>query len=747
MTNLLKSRRPISSAIAAISCGCLVFGASASLQAAELEEIIVTAQKKQQRLMDVGITMTVVGEEAIRDQRIEKTTDIVLFSANTSVKENIPGLMPVVTIRGVGLNDFNAANSPAAGIYVDEVALSSLALMSTDFIDLASVEILKGPQGTLYGRNATAGALSFRTAQPELGATELNLRAGAGSYQSQEFEAMVNAPLGENLALRIAVKKNDQREGYWYNRQTNSDVGKRDELTARGQLLWQAGEDTEVLLKLESQRSRNELGSAEFWGLIPNADTIANSVTCPGSPLCSDFFGYSDNDGDPYSGDWSIDPSYEQNQTAVTLRIDHDLGFAQLTGVSGFIDFDRSYGSDIDAGPVAAVDFYNSDDVRQLSSEWRLSGQQGIADWMLGVYAAVDDVDTEYAGQLALFNTTSLHHSVQEARSKAIFANVDWALSDSLTVITGLRFSNESKKINASHQDLIGYPGGSLLSQLPYGSAPFVLAAIDDEVKDTSIEWKLGINKDLGEAALIYASVSQGTKSGGFFTGAATSQLQLQPYESETLRAFEIGVKGQSSALLLDYELSAFYYDYKDVQTFIRDNTGLVSIQRLSNVDSAKITGLDLALRWQVEFIPGLSLSSNIGTLQTELDSFATDAGPSPDGNELPDSPELSFQMALNYRYQLSDAIEASFSVDSRYQSSTYRDAVNDPLLQADSYWLSNANIKLSFANNWQISAWGKNITDQRYISQGINQISLGNGFHVYGAPRTYGLSINKYFD
>lgn len=726
-----------------ILASCISATVTAPLYGAALEEVIVTAQKKSQRMMDVGITMTAVGEEAIRDNRIEKTTDVVLFTANTSIKEQIPGLMPIVTIRGVGLNDYNATNSPSAGIYIDEVPLSSLALMSSEFIDLASVEVLKGPQGTLYGRNATAGTLSFRTAKPELESASFSLKAGAGNYETRELQGVLNAPINESMAMRIAIKKADQREGYWYNRVTRSDVGSRDELTARVQFLWEANDNTEVLLKLESQRSRNELGSAEFWGVIPTA-SFSN---CPGSPLCSDFFAYTDTDGDPYRGDWSVDPSYEQNQKLATLRISHDFGFAQLTGVTGFIDFDRFYASEPDAGPAAAIEFRNSDDVKQRSSEWRLSGQQGIANWQLGVFAAVDDVDTQYAGQLGLFNTTTLSHSIQSARSRAVFSNVEWDFTDDVTVITGLRASRESKKINGLHQDFVSLPGGSLLTGAPFGSPTITLASLDDEVSETSFEWKVGINKRLSEDALLFASIAQGTKSGGFFTGAASSQLQLLPYDSETLRSYEVGVKGQSNTAALAYELSVFYYDYKDVQTFISDHSGPVPVQRLSNVDAAKIYGADIAIRWQPEFVPGLSINSNLGLLDTELDSFQGGSGLVPSGNELPDAPDLTFQLAATYRHQLNSDVELSLTLDSRYQGGTYRDAANNPLLTSESYWLSNANAKLSFADSWEISFWGKNISDESYVSQAYSQVNLGNGYRVYGAPRTYGFTINKFFE
>jgi len=133
--------------------------------------------------------------------------------------------------------------------------------------------------------------------------------------------------------------------------------------------------------------------------------------------------------------------------------------------------------------------------------------------------------------------------------------------------------------------------------------------------------------------------------------------------------------------------------------------------------------------------------------LHTELAEFQGGAGLVPSGNEMPDAPEMTFHLAAQYHHQFNDNVELSLSIDSRYQGATYRDAINDAVLEADSYWLSNANAKLSLANSWEIAIWGKNITDERYVSQGYSQANLGNGYRVYGAPRTYGLTISKYFE
>jgi len=706
-----------------------------------LEEIIVSAQKREQNLMDVGISVSVLDEQAIRDNRVAKVTDIVLFTANTGVKESFPGLMPVITIRGVGLNDFNATNNPSAGVYVDDVSLSSLALMNTEIIDLASVEVLKGPQGTLYGRNSTAGALNFRTADPDLEGFEAQLIGGIGSYDTTEVEGMINAPVSENLGVRLSVKNVSQAEGFWENRVLDTDVGERDEFTARLQGLWLSPDDvSSVLLKVETQKIRSELGAPEFFGALPTSSL----GSCPGSPHCTNFFGYNDTDNDPFKGDWSKDPNYEANKTSATLRFETDLGFADLTSVTGYIDFDRFSSTDVDASPLALTDFYNTDDIRQISQEIRLSESNDFMDWQMGLFYAVDQVESNYYGEIGILNTTSLTRTIQEAVSKAMFANVDWLVTEDVTVITGLRYSRESKDNVGFTQDLVTEAPISYLSFAPVGSGPITVAAVDDEINDSSIAWKLGVNWRSSDSTLLYASATEGHKSGGFYAGVASTSLQLIPYKAETLRAYEVGVKSQLPQFGLSYELSAFYYDYQDVQTYITDNIGALPIQKLSNVNSAEIYGLDAVVRFRPALVEGMMLSAGLGLLQTSFeDSISTIS----EGNNLPDSPDTTLQLGINYNTQLDDGIEATFALNGHYQGKSFKDATNDPLLEQDAYWLLNGRVSLYFGDDWEAALWGKNLTDKEYISHGFNQLNLGNGYRLYGAPRTYGLSVTKHFN
>lgn len=753
MMKAVTARLLARSGIAAI----MVAGAATGLQAQDADisstapeeddnVILVTAQKRTQNVLDVGIGISVIDAGAITARRIESAAEIVAFTPNVSVKENVPGLVPVITIRGVGLNDFSATNNPSAGVYVDEVSLSSLALMNFDLFDLERMEVLKGPQGTLYGRNSTAGALNVVSARPDTRAVRARVSASLANYATKDIEAMVNLPLSDTAALRLAGKAIIQDEGFYFNDATGRDIGRREVFLGRAQLLFAPADGIEAVFKAEIQRGRSEIGQPEFFGLAPPVPAEPG-LACPGSPRCTDFFGYRDTDGDPFRGAWSVDPTYDVDQLNLTARITADLGFAELSSVTGYINFDRLWGIDVDATPLRQTDFVTTEDVEQFSQELRLAGETERLSWLVGGFYSWDRVQSRYDGDLRdLFNTTTLTFADQETESAATFIHGEWRLTDTLDLITGVRYTWERRSNVGSTLDLVSQAPASFLTTAPFGTPPIPLAVVDDTISDRNWSYKVGLNWRIDPDTLAYASISQGVKSGGFFAGVATNSGQLIPYAPERLVSYEAGIKGRLDALDAVYAFSAFYYDYNNVQTFIRDTVGNLPIQRLGNVRKAEIYGLDGDLTFRPSFLPGLDWAVGFGLLESELGAFDSSAGPVPAGNRLADAPKFSFNTLLGYQFDLGGDFSLRFAVDGRYQGLTFKDGFNDPLIAADAFWVWNARIAVMQADGWDLSLWGKNIADKNYVTQGLNQLALGTGYRVYGAPRTWGVSLSRTF-
>lgn len=712
----------------------------------EIEAVTVTAQKRAQDTLDVGVNVAVVSGEALEAGRVTQVTDLANFTPNVEIKENMPGILPVVTIRGVGLNDFSATNNPSAGVYVDEVYLSSLALMNFDLFDMERMEALKGPQGTLYGRNSTAGAINIVTAKPTFGGVEGRISGGLANYETAELDGMINLPISDTFALRFSGKAVKQDEGFFFNRATNRDFGRRDVLMGRAQARWTPTEDLDIVLKLEAQRVRSEVGAPEFFGLTPPPGSPA-SLVCPGSAGCMDFLSYNDTDGDPFKGEYSVDPAYDVDQRAATLRIEQDFGWATLTSVTGYLDFQRTWGADTDAGPFRQTDFIEHDDIDQVSQELRLAGATERSDWLVGAFVSRDRVEMTYDGDLQdLFNTTTLTFSNQTSKSAAVFGNVEYDLAPDVSLVAGLRYTWEKKDNVGGDYDLVPNCPASFLTLTPCGSPPVLMASVDETISDTNWSWKLGLNWKPDPLTLVYASVSQGVKSGGFFSGVATNSGQLQPYDPETLVAWEAGMKQRLPSAGLSWSGSLFYYDYSDVQTFIRDTSGGLPIQRLGNVNEATIYGLDLDALWSPPSLPGLDVTIGLGLLKTELGAFDSSGGAVPKGNEMPDAPAVSFNLATAYTFAVGDSLEGRLQIDGQYAGDMFKDALNDPLIATEAYWTWNGRASLFAGSDWEVAIWGKNLADEQYVTQGVNNLALGVGFRVYGAPRTFGVSFTKRF-
>ena len=729
-------------------------------EAVELDEVVVTAQKREQRLVDVPLNVSSLSREDVEKTRIEQVRDLSAYVPSLDIKEQVPGAIPVVSIRGIGLDDFSSTNSPAAGIYVDQVTLSSLALMSFDLYDLERIEVLKGPQGTLYGRNSTAGAINVLSAKPQYEPAAY-LKGGMGNYQTKNLEGMVNVPLGENFALRLAAKLLRQDEGFWKSRlnaddpydgsmtpagglpalfgvppprqrdtstdPVKRDIGRRDIQLARARLAWDVGAGLQADLKIEGLRQRSELGQPEQFGSY-----CEEGFSAIDQAHCTDSVGYSDTDGDPYQGDWRGNFPYTIDQRSETLTLDWELEGMTLSSVSGHIKLDRFFHIDVDGGPEDAFDFFQRDTVDQLTQELRLAGSAEAAEWLLGAFYSEDDIGVHTDGlhQDAIPDEVSLILVDQRTRSGALFGSVDWKLREGLSLTTGLRYTSESRH----------YTGGSTWTvEIPDN---IETTYTDTGIADKNWSWKLGLNWAPDGRSLLYANAARGVKSGGFFSGVTTEQSQLDPYKPEQLTAYEIGYK-RSGALSLN--TSVFFYDYVDVQTFKRSNTA--PVQFIGNVDQARNYGLDAELAWRG--FEGLTLQAGLGLLRTRLGEFIGPTGdPVPAGNRLANAPETTANLLVRYEWPLlSGARVLAVQADAHYSGDTFKEATNDPLIHSEAYTTCNARLALLTAErSWELALWGRNLSDARYVVQGLDIGAFFFGNRNYNAPRTVGVEFSYHF-
>ena len=552
----------------------------------------------------------------------------------------------------------------------------------------------------------------------------------------------------------ISGRTTQQDEGFWKSRLLPGEtLGEQDISQARAQVAFEPSDRWKINFKLDGLRSRSEMGQGEFFGTVNFATGTPPNFTC--APVlagridqtqCTDFFGYSDTDADPFVGDWARDSQYEIDQLGVTARIEGDLGFATLTSITGYIDFARDFYIDSDASPLRQFEFNQLDHVQQWSEEARLSGEAGNLDWVVGGVYSQDKVKVRTPSFLDdLFATEALITADQQTEAFGAFAQGEWRLTDDLSLITGIRYTDEKKDYVGGTRDLNPFGLSLLISPLcPSPTQACQLSFLDTSTSDKFWSWRAGLNWRVNDATLLYASASRGQKSGGFFTGITLTTAQLLPYRAEELTAYEVGWKTRLPGHGLSAEAAIFHYDYSDLQTFIRVDLGPISVQALGNVPDAEVNGVDASLNW--EPIDGLTLQAGLGLLDTELGAFQTTAGPVSAGNKLPNAADVTGTFRAIYEWPVWNGLMARVQGGAQYSDGVFKDAINDPVIAADSYWLYDARIAISdMAADWEIALWGQNLTDEQYVVQGLNS-GLGAGNRTYNAPRTFGISLSRKF-
>ncbi|MBV9331329.1 MAG: TonB-dependent receptor [Alphaproteobacteria bacterium] len=728
--------------------GAAALGLTMGLARADtgVETVTVTAEKTAESILDVGINVTAISSEELRLARVVTLSDVATQVPNFDVKTNIPGAQQIVTVRGVGLDDFSSTNNSSVGVYVDDVFLASFAEMDFGMYDLDRVEVLKGPQGTLYGRNSTAGAINIISARPSLDGVFGRLSLGYGNYDTFQADGFVNVPLSGDFALRLSAQTLQQGIGYWYSPYLGSRLGAQHIFRERAQALWTPAAGLNVLLKFDAEQNDSQISSGKFFG-----DNSTTSAPCPdfrNPGHCTNLFGFTDTDPNVFHVSTEHAAPYHVNSENLTLHVDDDLGWATLTSVTGAISFRREFYIDADASPAAMAEFDQNDHVAQFSEELRLAGTSGPLEWLAGAYYSWDQVHSFTPGTLRdLLGADVFIHSDQRTQSAALFGQAKYKLTDTLTLVAGLRGTYETR----------AYKGGSTYyltgTTTPYPCAPpfFVCPTFeDDTIRNASASWHVGLNYNPDRSTLVYLSAAESTKSGGFFNGITFQSQALAPYKPEHLTDIEAGVKSNLfDSLLIDG--SVFYYDYGDYQSQTFTSVGAVSLIKLSNIPHAHIYGLDLGATWLP--FDGFSLRAGLGLMHSRLGRFTTVKGSSvvtvPGGNRMPDAPGASFNATARYERPLSDALSGALQFGAIYESSRFFEALNTPYLSGPESWVFNGRVSLLTRDtDWELAFWIQNMFNEQHTIQATDDGQpIGAGYRMFNPPRTFGLALTHKFE
>ncbi len=752
------------------------------------DEITVTAQRREQNIQDVGISVTPLGAETLQNLNIKTATDIV--RAVPSLKMNAYSSSQVVfNIRGVAQNSYGDEQEPPVAVYQDDSYSSSINLASFPVFDLARVEALRGPQGTLFGRNATGGAIQFISHRPT-DEFEGYTTATFGRFNQQIFEGAVSGPISDRWQGRLAFISN-QDDGYIEDVSgTEEDRGANDHYALRGQLAWQPTESTDVNLILRYLRADKErqAGLYSHEPACPNAQRQGEftppTLDCPawGQGAGATGTGFQNpaiipsRGGNPWATE-ETSPSYvDRTIKAATIRIDSKVGELDLVSITDYQKANKFYIEGGDASPDLGVVFYQGSDLKQYSQELRLSGAFGNNQLVGGVYGM--KVDGDYTGQFAdpfyadIFTGCAppscayipVITASQTTTSFAVFAQNEWQATDKLSLITGLRYWHDQRKgayygdepsndihIAFDHTQVVGTAFGAPFDETV---VPITLTPDDADKTFDDFTVRLGLDYRVNDNVLLFASYNRGSKSGGFsfstgtpfadfepFTPLGTDAQFLNgiPFEPEVLNSFEAGIKSSINRTTT-FNASAFYYDYTDYQAFVQ----LGYNQTIINLP-ATAHGLEAEINSRP--VTGLTLQLGVSLLSSNVEDIVLPDSVTEVEHDMPQAPGFSGNALARYEFALGGGM-ASVQADVLYSGDFCFTVLCAPVEKESSYSVANARIAYGAEDGrWQVAIFGDNLTDEEYRVYAFDSsLFAGVVAGVYGKPRTYGLTATYRF-
>lgn len=732
-------------------------------QKTEDNVIVVTAQKRAQSLNDVGISISAFSGDELQATNLVDSNDLGRIVPGLNI--GLPageGNQPAIYLRGIGLNDFASLNLGPVGVYVDDLFVSSASAQAVPLFDMERVEILKGPQGTLYGRNTTGGALKFISARPT-DYVEGGVNLKHGNYETTKLEGYLSGPLTDWARVRAAFITNDS-EGYITNLSTGEPDNGTDNYAFRFLLDLDIGEN--VTAELSYQGGEVDQPGARYrsQGLFEPADGV---TPCSTSDViannCVNFFGFRNPDAF-YEVDQDLTTRLDVSTDFFQSKVNWELGDVTVTSITGYQELKKFYSEDADASPLNYLHTTYATRSDGWSQELQLSGESGDLIWIVGGFYSDDNILTDNTADLgaefrpliesidpvsypngldpdgvaigvpALFLRSV---SALDTRVLAVFAQGEYQLTEQFRVTGGIRYTDEKRDFVQS---------GTFEEPAPVGDIP--LYVFRDSRKDTNLSWKVGLDFEPNPDTLIYANVSTGFKGGGYNGGFLFDASEQTDFGPETLTAYELGLKMGLGNGLAQLNAAVFYNDYSDLQIFTLASAGMgvPPVNLLENASDGKIKGGEIELK--IYPADGFDISLSMAYLDTELTNYQTAGGADLSGNRLVQAPEFSFNGMISYETALTRSVLAKFQLDTAYQSRVFFTSDNQQALSQPGYWLVNGRIALAGEDTkWTVGLYGKNLFDKKYLAHGFDLSGFqGSNQLMLGTPRQYGVELGFKF-
>ncbi|GLK53298.1 TonB-dependent receptor [Maricaulis virginensis] len=692
-------------------------------ETASADVIVVTAQRREQSILDVSASVSALGAAELEERGVERLDDIASVFPNVYINTGNGLRSTIITVRGISSNPNNPGVEQSVGVFVDGVYQARPTTINTNLYDLERVEVIRGPQGALYGKNTIAGALNMITEGP---GEEPGFEAvvSAGNYSALSLYAAGDVIFTPDARARVSVSS-QTRSGYTDNIFTGDELDDQDELGARLTFVANPSDTLQLTFRADMATNDTNGGSSEI---------LANGALA-GTPLA---------DADPEDRQVAQDFGTEQTRDVwgVSLQADWDFDSGVLTSLTAFRTFEWYNSNDNDFSILNQLRSGISEDHEQFSQEIRFTSDTGgVFDYIVGGFFSHETFDTisnaVIGPDLGIYPTevSADIFGDLETTSYAVFGQGTYHFSDAVSVTGALRYSEDEKEVTHSQ---IGDPYQLLAPTQPERS----FSRSDAEVTPS-----ITLNWEPNATWLVYASYSRGYKSGGYNVFSIMPNDNAE-YDPEFVNSYEAGVKTTLAGGAVYLAGSVFWLDYSDLQVNQLINVGGVPTFTTSNAATAEASGIELEGLWQVT--GALSFSGSYSFLDASFEDFtnATSAGADYSGNDLPQAPDHTLSLAADFTTPVAEGMEFVAHADLSYRSSLFFGPENNPDYSQDDVTLVNARAGFTFQDNrWSVMLWGRNIGDEIYaVRRSAGVIIPGQQIQALGAPQTWGVELRGRF-
>jgi iron complex outermembrane receptor protein len=693
----------------------------------EANEIIVTAQRREQLITEVPISISVLSGAEVAAAGAASTLDLARMVPGLSIGQNSgDGDFPFISLRGVAMRDFADTNESPSAVYMNDFYKANLMGLDSQMFDIGRIEVLRGPQGTLYGRNATGGLIHFIAAAPT---EELSGHVSMtyGERNRVQAEAAVSGTLFGNLRGRLSLFRH-RYDGYIKNNFPNGSDGNGLNASAvRGQLSNEFSENLSAELFVQYYNNDNKGGNM-FTHIAVTQDPVTGLSTR--NPGGRDSFGYGDSA--PLETNSNFDAYLKSEQFTAIGKVKMNLGFAELTSITGFEKGKKDAAFDSDSTPGGRSTEVHPR-AQQFSQELRLAGESGPVNWVTGFYYFDYDVDgyQRRTTSIAAGPRPPVFYDL-DSKSWAVFANVDYALTSTITATGGVRYTDEKKVYNLNNTDT---------------GPVFNTTTVGDRARrnDDNVSFNARLSWEPVKGTLFYAGVARAFKAGTFnvgYTSLPASAISVRP---ERLTSYEGGAKFSTADNHYSLSGAVFHYDYKDSQAYQFDG---VSLSSTTFNRDAKITGAEaefLARPIENLKLRGSATYLDAKLLDVQLPGLANN-GPIVD-RRMPLAPKWSWNVMANYTIPNVFGGKIGLQGDIAYKGVQYFDAFNSPSQREKAYALSNVRVSWTDASDMlTLAVFADNVGDKRYRTAAFDLAFLGMATEVWGRPRWIGGSISYRF-